>query len=159
MSNQPTYMDQELVDAATKAWIPDRALATVQIDVHASHEDDDRLEKPILEVIEQAQGPASEASSSEAEEELKEPTVKECLVNIAASTHGACTKPQKPSEDQHFYIMDVSKNLLHLQAYGWALCWEKMGMEEARTKRRQCIYVDEVGTTEICKTCLAAKAR
>ena len=55
--------------------------------------------------------------------------------------------------------MDVNKNMLHLQAYGWALCWEKMGMEEARTKRRQCIYVDEVGTTEICKTCLAAKAR
>ena len=117
-------------------------------------EDDARLVKPILEEPKVPDDDSSEMASVSSEDsapEAKQPSTRECLVNIAAESYGDIWQPGVDGE----YVLDLDSDSVHLKdAQGIPMCWQHLTHTAQMQKRKRCVHCPDPGTSEICDRCV-----
>ena len=148
----PTYCDEKAVKQIREAYLPDLMQITT-IPPEANHETlPEVLDEPVLEIIEreaQESDRSGEEVESESEKEAKPETTKESLAAIAAHLQEEITKE---GEDKLF-LYDLNDEVVHVQDNGKALCWANWWPDKIHTRKRACVFINDVGTSDICPRC------
>jgi len=138
----------------THAFIPDFSKVE-NIPPTTTHEIDPGLVKPFVEErLAQEQGSESEKVDSEVEDEAGPHKTKECLINIAAELQGDIDEI-----DQHEYLYDLGEEVAHFHENGRAICWKDWAPEPIRYRKKSCVRIAEMGSSELCELCTGKDAK